>query len=86
MSNAITADDLRRILATSAGAADSGGLDGDALDKAFDDLGYDSLALMETASAIGREFGVMIPDDELFNLETPRALLELANGLVRTAG
>jgi act minimal PKS acyl carrier protein len=86
MSNVITADDLRRILAASAGAADSGSLAGDALDKAFDDLGYDSLALMETASEIGREFGIVIPDDELFDLETPRALLELANGLVRTAG
>ncbi|MBZ6296071.1 acyl carrier protein [Streptomyces olivaceus] len=86
MSNVITADDLRRILATSAGATDSASIDGDALDKAFDDLGYDSLALMETASAIGREFGIVIPDDELFDLETPRALLELANGLVRTAG
>jgi act minimal PKS acyl carrier protein len=86
MSNVITADDLRRILAASAGATDSESLDGDALDKAFDDLGYDSLALMETASAIGREFDIVIPDDELFDLETPRALLELANGLVRTAG
>ncbi|WP_393060685.1 acyl carrier protein [Streptomyces sp. LN549] len=86
MSNTITADDLRRILATCAGAMDGGSLDGDALDKAFDDLGYDSLALMETASAIGREYGIVIPDDELFDLETPRALLDMANGLVRTAG
>jgi minimal PKS acyl carrier protein len=86
MSNAITVDDLRRILAACAGAADGGGLDGDILDTAFENLGYDSLALMETASVISREFGIVIPDDELFDLDTPRALLELANGVVRTAG
>ncbi|WP_328328295.1 MULTISPECIES: acyl carrier protein [unclassified Streptomyces] len=86
MSNDITVDDLRRILASCAGATEGGSLDGDILDKSFDNLGYDSLAMMETASVISREFGIVIPDDELFDLETPRALLDLVNGLVRTAG
>ncbi|MEU5848863.1 acyl carrier protein [Saccharopolyspora shandongensis] len=76
MSNLITLDDLRRILAGCAGAAEDVDLGGDILDLTFADLGYDSLALMETAAVIGREFGVVIPDDELGGLETPRAMLD----------
>ncbi|MEV0702939.1 acyl carrier protein [Saccharopolyspora sp. NPDC050389] len=76
MSNPITLDDLRRILAGCAGAAEDVDLDGNILDLTFADLGYDSLALMETAAVIGREFGVVIPDDELADLETPRAMLD----------
>ncbi|MEU6263763.1 acyl carrier protein [Saccharopolyspora shandongensis] len=76
MSNPITLDDLRRILAGCAGAAEDVDLNGDILDLTFADLGYDSLALMETAAVIGREFGVVIPDDELGGLETPRAMLD----------
>ncbi|MEV0054265.1 acyl carrier protein [Saccharopolyspora shandongensis] len=76
MSNPITLDDLRRILAGCAGAAEDVDLNGEILDLTFADLGYDSLALMETAAVIGREFGVVIPDDELGGLETPRAMLD----------
>ena len=85
MSSTITIDDLRRILATCAGADESVDLTRDILDLAFEDLGYDSLALMETAAAIRQEFGVRIPDEKLVDLGTPRAMLGLLND-VATAG
>ncbi|MFJ8535821.1 acyl carrier protein [Streptomyces sp. NPDC093591] len=72
----MTIDDLRRILTECAGMDEGVNLDGDILDTSFTDLGYDSLALMETASRIKEEFGVRISDEEIAVVETPRLLLE----------
>ncbi|MEU1056504.1 acyl carrier protein [Streptomyces sp. NPDC005876] len=72
----MTIDDLRRILTECAGTDESVNLDGDILDTSFTDLGYDSLALMETASRIKEEFGVEISDEEIAVVETPRVLLQ----------
>jgi act minimal PKS acyl carrier protein len=76
----MTIHDLVRLLRESAG--ESEGLDrGDALlDTTFDELGYDSLALIETAARIEQDYGLTIPDEEITELETPRALLGLVNG------
>jgi act minimal PKS acyl carrier protein len=55
-------------------------LEGDILDTRFDDLGYDSLARLETASAIEQEFGVLLDDDAaLGEVATPREFLEYVN-------
>ncbi|MDF3293383.1 acyl carrier protein [Streptomyces silvisoli] len=85
MSKAITVDDLRSILARCAGFEEGDGLEGEILDKTFEALGYDSLALMETAAVLQREYGIVIPDDELFNTDTPRALLDRAKRAVASA-
>jgi act minimal PKS acyl carrier protein len=71
--------DLKRILTESAGAGQGIDLDGEILDTTFDDLGYDSIALLETAARISREYRVMIDDDELFGVKTPRELIALVN-------
>ena len=81
-SNTIIAlDDLRRILRESAGADDDVALDGEILDTEFEALGYDSLALMETAARISREYGIPIDDDALLMARTPRGLLDLVNAV-----
>lgn len=77
---AMTIDDVLRILKECAGAGE-GVERGDALaDTTFEELGYDSLALMETASRIEQDYGVAIPDEDITELETPRALVALVNG------
>lgn len=81
----MTLDDLRRILRECAGFDEGLRDDEAALDAAFEDLGYDSLALMESAARIQKEFGVVIPDDEITEVETPRALLGLVNGSLTAA-
>lgn len=70
--------DLARILTEAAGG---GELDfaGDVLDTEFDGLGYDSLAMLETAARIEREFGVTLEDSSITDGMTPRALIELVN-------
>ncbi len=75
----MTIDDLRTILDACAGETD-GVLDGDSRNHDFDELGYDSLALMETAARIRSDFGVTIPDERIAELRTPREILDLVNG------
>ncbi|MEU9591463.1 acyl carrier protein [Streptomyces sp. NPDC048219] len=81
----LTLDTLRRILVVCAGESDTNGLGDDTLDESFQDLGYDSLALMEAAAVIEREYGVALSDEEVATVPTPRALLELVNRTVRNA-
>lgn len=80
----VTLDDVRRILISCAGDLETSDLSGDISDLEFDDLGYDSLALLETAARIKQELGVHIPDDRITELRTPRELLDMVNG--STAG
>ncbi|MEV1062966.1 acyl carrier protein [Streptomyces sp. NPDC050263] len=76
---ALSLDDLTRILRESAGEDETVDLSGDIADVSFTDLGYDSLALLEVASRITREYRVSLPDEELDRAETPRAFVELVN-------
>jgi minimal PKS acyl carrier protein len=76
----VTLDDLRRILREGAGAAEDVDLDGDVLDTPFVDLGYDSLALLETATRISREYGIPLDDEAAATAKTPRELLDMVNG------
>ncbi|MER6270883.1 acyl carrier protein [Streptomyces sp. 900105755] len=81
----ITVDEIRRVIVASAGASESGVSDADFADTTFDALGYESLALMETATAIESEFGVLIPDELLFEARTPRELAELVRSAKEAA-
>lgn len=75
----MTLDDLRRILVECAGEDDSSAVAGDIADVSFEELGYDSLALMETTARIEQRFGVRLPDDEVLGLTTPGAVLDAVN-------
>jgi act minimal PKS acyl carrier protein len=75
----LTITDLKRILREAAGEDEGIDLDGDILDLTFEDLGYDSLALLETGSRIEREHGIELEDTTITVAETPRALLAVVN-------
>lgn len=70
-------DDLRSILIACAGDDDTEALRGDILDSALEDLGYDSLAIMETAARIQLDHGIDIPDGRISEVRTVRELLDL---------
>jgi minimal PKS acyl carrier protein len=74
-----TVDELVRLLKECAGADENVRLEGDILDLAFGDLGYDSLALLNTISRIQRDYGIHIDDDTILDAETPRVLLKVIN-------
>jgi act minimal PKS acyl carrier protein len=75
----LTIDDLGRILTEVAGRDDGVNLSGGIDETSFEELGYDSLALMEMAARIERDYGVKIGDDELADLRTPGAVLGAVN-------
>jgi len=82
----MTVDDLRRVLVECAGEADGEALTADRQDRDFEEFGYDSLALMETAARIEAEYGVRVPEERMAELRTPREVLDLVNdALVRTS-
>ncbi|MBU6533796.1 acyl carrier protein [Streptomyces sp. NPDC057245] len=81
----LSVEDLTSIMRSSAGEDESVDLDGDILDSAFTDLGYDSLALLETVARISRDHGVELGDDVLDDVETPRDLLAVVNRAIAAA-
>ncbi|MGV4929403.1 acyl carrier protein [Streptomyces sp. BHT-5-2] len=85
MNEIFTLDDLRRILREGAGTAEGTDLDGDILDAGFEELGYESLALLETASRIEREYDIALDDSALADARTPRDLLEAVNARLRAS-
>jgi act minimal PKS acyl carrier protein len=78
----LTIDDLKKIMRECAGEDDAVSLEGDILDTSFLDLGYDSLALLETAALVKRQYGVTVSDEDLHGIETPRAFLEKVNSVL----
>jgi act minimal PKS acyl carrier protein len=72
-------NDLKEIMRLCAGEDESIDLDGDILDLSFNDLGYDSLALLETASHAERQLGIRLPEERLAEVESPRGFLDLVN-------
>ncbi len=75
-----TVRDLRRILESCSGVVEE--VDWDSvgiLDTPFEEFGYDSLALLEFAAWVQREYRVRIPDDAALTIKTPRAALDYIN-------
>lgn len=83
--NRLTIDQLRIILLESAGEAEGYDPDGDLEDTEFEDLGYDSICLLEAAGRIERDCGVKLDDDLIVSARTPRALLAVVNERLATA-
>ncbi|MEV0119117.1 acyl carrier protein [Streptomyces sp. NPDC050844] len=81
----LTVEDLTRIMRESAGEDESVDLSGDILDSDFTELGYDSLALLETAGRIARDYGVELSDDDLDGIATPREFLTAVNRTLAAA-
>lgn len=74
-----TLENLKRILREGAGADESVDLDGDILDMDFEELGYESLALLETCGRIEREYGITLDDSVVSEVRTPRRMVEAVN-------
>ncbi|KDN22653.1 acyl carrier protein [Amycolatopsis rifamycinica] len=66
------------VIRACAGDPDEYDLNGDILDVPFEELGYDSLALIEVSARLKQDHGVDV--DGFAELASPRAALELING------
>jgi act minimal PKS acyl carrier protein len=74
-----TVRDLQDIMRECAGEDESAQPLEQAADETFANLGYDSIALLETQSRINRDYGVEISEDDLADLATPREMVEFLN-------
>ncbi|MDF3319693.1 acyl carrier protein [Rhodococcus sp. C3V] len=77
--------DLRRILTEGSGVDDAVDLNDDILDTEFEALGYDSLAILETAGRVEREYSVSLDESALLDALTPRMFIDLVRSLDTTA-
>lgn len=51
-------------------------------EQEFEDLGYDSLALLEAGGRIEREFGISLDDSVLTGATTPRSFVDAVNNAI----
>lgn len=72
----ITHKDLGRILFECAGEMESHSWNEEILDTEFLDLGYDSIAILETSARIQQEYGIRVRDEDIADLTTPRSFLD----------
>jgi minimal PKS acyl carrier protein len=84
--NEMTINDLNVILIECAGDPEEAVPLEQAPDKQFSDLGYDSLAMLETYSKIEQDYKISLPD-AVGDLRTARDLVSFVNSLLAaTAG
>jgi act minimal PKS acyl carrier protein len=81
----MTLHDLQDIMRECAGEDESAQSLEQAPDEDFVDLGYDSLALLETQARVKREYGVEFSEDDLADISTPREFVEFFNSLLLAA-
>ncbi|MBE8516235.1 acyl carrier protein [Amycolatopsis sp. H6(2020)] len=79
----LTIGDLCRVLVESAGETEGLAVGDSAHEQTFEELGYDSLALLETAARLKQEYGIDLSDDAVLDAKTPGALLALARNSAR---
>ncbi|WP_030950123.1 acyl carrier protein [Streptomyces sp. NRRL S-646] len=77
--------DLVALLRTNAGDSDTFDLDGDVLDVPFDELNYDSLALLQVTGAIERDYDVALDEEALEEAQTPRQYLQVVNQVLASS-
>ncbi|MFD8480076.1 acyl carrier protein [Kitasatospora sp. NPDC059673] len=75
----MTLTELTALLRECAGEDESIDLDGDVLDTPLDDLGYDSLAVLQTTGRIEREYDIELAEETVAEAHTPRLLLQFIN-------
>lgn len=78
----LTLDDLKNALRAAAGEAETLDDSGDLLEAPFSEMGYDSLAVMETTAQVERMLGIELPEEETAELKTPREYLDFVNARI----
>ncbi|MER5538931.1 acyl carrier protein [Streptomyces mirabilis] len=79
MSQQMQLEDLTIVLRECAGESENVDLSTGADDVSFTDLGYDSLAILETTARIERDYGVVLDDEAVSEAETLGQYLALVN-------
>ncbi|WP_040810697.1 acyl carrier protein [Nocardia concava] len=75
----VTVDELREVLQRVAGEDESIDLSGDLTGRSFEDLGYDSLAVLELSNQIEIRYGIKLLDSAVVDAVTVGDFLTLVN-------
>ncbi|MGW2720260.1 acyl carrier protein [Streptomyces sp. NPDC001492] len=81
----LSLEELVSTIRRCAGDSDVAALDDGILDLSYQDLGYDSVAILEIFAELGSEHGIAISDEEVFETRTPRETLALVNSRTEAA-
>ncbi|MEV4432821.1 acyl carrier protein [Streptomyces sp. NPDC049555] len=74
--------ELEEIMRQSTGEAEAAAPSADDC-VTFEELGFDSLALLEVVNRIERTYDIKLPEDGLEEIRTPRALVAFVNDRLR---
>ncbi|MFE9457568.1 acyl carrier protein [Streptomyces californicus] len=83
MSSTMTFGDLKDIMSRCTGETED--LTEEHLGLDFTEIGYDSLAILEIASQIQREYGLQIPDEAIEEMNSPQAVIDYVNNSLAAA-
>ncbi|MFH8882347.1 acyl carrier protein [Streptomyces californicus] len=83
MSSTMTFDNLKDIMSRCTGETED--LTEEHLNLDFTEIGYDSLAILEIASQIQREYGLQIPDEAIEEMNSPQAVIDYVNNSLAAA-
>lgn len=86
MSEKFTLDALLEVMHACAGVEDGAPVDASNADTEFEELGYDSLAVLELAAQVQRQYGVTMPDECVEYMKTPNQAIEYINQQFAKAG
>lgn len=81
----ITLRELQDVIRECAGEDESAQSLVDAANVPFDQLGYDSLALLETQARVRRDYGVDFSEADLGDIATPQEFVDFVNNLLLAA-
>ncbi|RFU83711.1 acyl carrier protein [Streptomyces triticagri] len=77
--SSISFDDLKAIMSRCIGELDGKEITEADLATPFTDIGYDSLAVLEIASQLQREYSLQIPDEAIEEMDSPKAVIDYVN-------
>jgi act minimal PKS acyl carrier protein len=80
-----TIENLKVIVREASGVADGVALDADTIDTPLRDIGYDSLAVLEIASRIQRDFHLVVSDEAIEGMKTGRDIIGFVNSQLAAA-
>ncbi|MET9341818.1 acyl carrier protein [Nonomuraea sp. NPDC003804] len=81
----LTLEKLIELTRTYAGEAEEAALGDDIIDVLFEQLGYDSVALLEVLSQIKHRYGLDLSDETVGRQRTPRDVLATVNEAIRNS-
>lgn len=82
----LSLDELKGIMQSCAGADETVDLTPEGAETSFEELGFDSLAVIEVTTRLAQRFDIHIPDSETSTLDSPARLVDYVNGRLRAEG